>query len=1059
LFSVATITAKEGTVEQYNIQLIKPPTGAVTITLTSTSPSDVTVSPSSITITDSTKHVILVTLVDDLIEEPDIETWGIVHTFSSPGVGDERYNNRQITVDVKVLDNDVAAVRFVLGDSTQSSLLVPSAAMLTSEGAKTVFNLRLLSKPMHPVTLQLQQRRKFKVGASYPHVQFEDPATPNVPSSGTIVIPVDQWDTSFKIVFHPMDDDVAHLPSTFSVDVACTSVDPFYNGPTVDTPVAEVEVNDQAKHPGILVDRSLQLKEGEAGNCSVSLASRPTESVVLQVFVESTDPRNTATTSDIRVSVTTITIPVEQWNHRHNVTVTALSDTQEDEEFETVHVVFRAVSTDRRYGGGAGAGVDTDVNAKEVALVVQIFNSIENVRTVTTEQTLDGYTTDTFQEAEQEAFKRITALLLGVDPGDIVITSVKSAGGGGDDGAVPGNGDAGGGSALSESTAGGSSTQNGGDNNGGTSGGSGRRRLNGGGIKVLFEVKTRGQVSAEVVESAITDNSYTTQWMSEMKSEPLLAETVKSVESIAPPVMDVRRTLPAVANLVPDVNVEYTAFNGTIARVSKVSATLKWQNMDQATHYIVQGQELAVVVGSANNAGSARTGASVPLTSSRGNTVAYQQLQSWEERVTGNTYINETLRQGSLYRFRVASESTVDGTTLKGKYTPWHDLSTVPPNAATNVKCIRGGAGSDRIMTVVFDYMEPGDPSNPIPKATRYEVQLRNSTGFVSAAKESRAATDQGVTTSNHLSGLVTYSFSDVFPTGFGPNGATRFDTYFQARVRVESKAGFGIWGNWSTPGFATCAQGTQFLQTQLPESEWNCSKCPVGMDCDRSVVASFHSSLLSSSPTESSLPGVFSLSSARDLLPSGNKNFANHTSVRCLKGYWEVPWQNLTCALCPVALACDGSGDGADGCAGNQTGVLCLQCPDGWKRQGDGCQKCLDPFVWNHLAVAAMLVVVLGGLVYLVKFKKSKHKSKRIIVVRQLMNFMQMLGAMGQLKIKGTASYSDTVAAVQSVFGSALGFYPINCSLGFNYVMRFAVIMGIPFGLVGMVRGNVERE
>lgn len=37
------------------------------------------------------------------------------------------------------------------------------------------------------------------------------------------------------------------------------------------------------------------------------------------------------------------------------------------------------------------------------------------------------------------------------------------------------------------------------------------------------------------------------------------------------------------------------------------------------------------------------------------------------------------------------------------------------------------------------------------------------------------------------------------------------------------------------------------------------------------------------------------------------------------------------------------------------------------------------------------------------------------------------MLGAMGQLKIKGTASYSNTVVAVQSVFGSALGFYPIH--------------------------------
>ena len=37
------------------------------------------------------------------------------------------------------------------------------------------------------------------------------------------------------------------------------------------------------------------------------------------------------------------------------------------------------------------------------------------------------------------------------------------------------------------------------------------------------------------------------------------------------------------------------------------------------------------------------------------------------------------------------------------------------------------------------------------------------------------------------------------------------------------------------------------------------------------------------------------------------------------------------------------------------------------------------------------------------------------------------MLGATGQLQIKGTAAYSNTVAAVQSVFGSALGFYPIH--------------------------------
>jgi hypothetical protein len=38
-----------------------------------------------------------------------------------------------------------------------------------------------------------------------------------------------------------------------------------------------------------------------------------------------------------------------------------------------------------------------------------------------------------------------------------------------------------------------------------------------------------------------------------------------------------------------------------------------------------------------------------------------------------------------------------------------------------------------------------------------------------------------------------------------------------------------------------------------------------------------------------------------------------------------------------------------------------------------------------------------------------------------------KMLGATGQLQIKGTAAYSNTVAAAQSVFGSALGFYPIH--------------------------------
>ena len=56
------------------------------------------------------------------------------------------------------------------------------------------------------------------------------------------------------------------------------------------------------------------------------------------------------------------------------------------------------------------------------------------------------------------------------------------------------------------------------------------------------------------------------------------------------------------------------------------------------------------------------------------------------------------------------------------------------------------------------------------------------------------------------------------------------------------------------------------------------------------------------------------------------------------------------------------------------------------------------------------------------------QHSSSSLsLVLRENIVPHKMLGATGQLQIKGTAAYSNTVAAAQSVFGSALGFYPIH--------------------------------
>ena len=106
---------------------------------------------------------------------------------------------------------------------------------------------------------------------------------------------------------------------------------------------------------------------------------------------------------------------------------------------------------------------------------------------------------------------------------------------------------------------------------------------------------------------------------------------------------------------------------------------------------------------------------------------------------------------------------------------------------------------------------------------------------------------------------------------------------------------------------------------------------------------------------------------------------------------------------------------------------------------------------------------MVLLGLVgsffvlFLLRNKKSKHKSRRMIIIRQLVNFTQMVGALSLFRAQNVEVFSEAVSVVTTVTGSVFGFYPVKCALQFSYFINFVFIMAIPLVVLAVATIDVR--
>eukprot|EP00947_MAST-08B_sp_MAST-8B-sp1_P000065 g65.t1 len=481
----------EGTQTSYVIELSYSPTAPVTITI---SPeglgSDLILTPMQVVLEagDRGPRTIAVDFVADTFKE-DTEEMTVVHRVES---GDTRYGELLPFVQrATIVDRNTAAVRF----RPSEDMTVKTATMLTNEGDVVDIYFVLLSEPVSDVVLRLHASLvDADADQSYPTVQL-------VPSS--ITYTPAEWGARKQVTFRAHEDDVAHLRRKFRVTAVCESGDPNYNGAAADTPTAEIMVVDSRDSPGLVFERFLTVVEGSASSFGLHLASRPRASVSVTVDAS-------AFAHEIQIDQATVVISPSSWDQTQHVQVSALHDTTgAGEEDSDVSVAFSVTSGDSQYE-----------QLSVAPFVFAVINTESNVRVVKMETQLQGFTRENFLAAEQEAFKRKIAEMMGGDVAatDVVIKEIVDS---------------------STTTA--------------------------SGIRIIYEIKAASETAAAQIGQAAEQTAIDSdRVVSMLREEPVFRDRIVGTTLLTRPVeLDAMRTLDAVQGVATSV-IEVNQTSGLI---------------------------------------------------------------------------------------------------------------------------------------------------------------------------------------------------------------------------------------------------------------------------------------------------------------------------------------------------------------------------------------------------------------------------------------------------------------------------------------------------------------
>ncbi len=286
------VTTESGGTASFTVVLNTQPSADVSIALSSSDPTEGTVSPTPLTFTSAdwnTAQTVTVTGVDDAVVDGNV---GYTVSFAVSS-SDGSYNNFSVPpVSVTNDDNDTAGIT-----------VSPTSGLVTTEsGGTATFTVVLTTQPSADVTLALSS----------------SDTTEGTVSPTPLTFTSADWNIAQTVTVTGVDDAVIDGNIAYTVNFAVSSGDGSYNNFSV-PPVSVT--NDDNDTAGITVSPTSGLVTTESGGTAsftVVLTTQPSADV--SIALSSSDPTEGA------VGPTPLTFTSADWNTAQTVTVTGVDD-------------------------------------------------------------------------------------------------------------------------------------------------------------------------------------------------------------------------------------------------------------------------------------------------------------------------------------------------------------------------------------------------------------------------------------------------------------------------------------------------------------------------------------------------------------------------------------------------------------------------------------------------------------------------------------------------------------------------------------------------------------
>jgi len=309
------VTWEAGGIATFTVRLTSQPTARVTIDLSSSDPTEGTVTPATLTFLPSAwdqPQTVTVTGMDDSLDDGDVDY--IVVTAAAVS-GDVNFNGVDpADVSVTNRDDDTAGVAILRG----------GGQTLVREGLfSDTYSINLTSQPTADVVIAVTPDSQLSV------------------SPASLTFTAANWYVPQVVTVTAVDDRAAEGTHSGQIAHAATGADPTYVGTALPSLTAQINDNDTAGFAVSPAGGLVTSETGEQGSFTVRLTSQPTDDVT--IGLSSND------LTEGTVLPASLTFTAGNWDVPQAVTIAGVNDDLHDGDQSYAIITAAAISADAGY--------------------------------------------------------------------------------------------------------------------------------------------------------------------------------------------------------------------------------------------------------------------------------------------------------------------------------------------------------------------------------------------------------------------------------------------------------------------------------------------------------------------------------------------------------------------------------------------------------------------------------------------------------------------------------------------------------------------------------------